>query len=89
MHDTLQQIDLVHRLVGRFPDNLQIARTAADVWSQFASSSRISSLMGAEGLHQIANSASILRTYYQLGIRYITLTHSCKSNLLLKSPSWK
>ena len=33
--------------------------------------------MGAEGLHQIGNSASVLRLYYALGVRYVTLTHTC------------
>lgn len=77
--ETLQQIDLVHRLIARFPTNLRLALSSQDVWQQFRHSklSVISSLLGAEGLHQIANSASIMRMYYSLGVRYITLTHSC------------
>ncbi|MCJ1330996.1 hypothetical protein MMC10_007683 [Thelotrema lepadinum] len=79
VRETLQQIDLVHRLYDRFPSNLAPALTAGDVWHQFhhARTPVVSSLMGAEGLHQIANSASILRLYYALGVRYVTLTHSC------------
>ena len=77
--ETLQQIDLVHRLIARFPSNLRLALTSQDVWNQFHRSKLpiISSLLGAEGLHQIANSASIMRMYYSLGVRYITLTHFC------------
>jgi membrane dipeptidase len=77
--ETLQQIDLVNRLQVKFPYNLQVASTSKDIWHQFHHSKEpvISSLMGAEGLHQIANSASILRLYHTLGVRYITLTHSC------------
>ncbi|KAK8044759.1 hypothetical protein PG993_004783 [Apiospora rasikravindrae] len=79
IHDTLQQIDLVHRLVGAYPTHLAHAYSAADVHREFQSGSRrrISSLLGIEGLHQIGNSVSILRMYYALGVRYATLTHTC------------
>ncbi|PGH27142.1 hypothetical protein AJ80_01098 [Polytolypa hystricis UAMH7299] len=77
VHDTFQQIDLVHRLIKQFPQHLKLASSADDVWENFAKSDRISSMMGVEGLHQIGNSASILRMYHQLGVRYVTLTHFC------------
>jgi membrane dipeptidase len=78
VHDTLQQIDLVHRLAQRFPDHLIAASTTRDVQHNFATyPGRISSLIGIEGLHQIGNSASTLRLYHQLGVRYVTLTHTC------------
>jgi len=77
VHDTIQQIDLVYRLIKEFPDHLQHAFSAGDVRSDFASSGRISSLLGIEGLHQIGNSASILRMYHALGVRYATLSHTC------------
>lgn len=77
LRDTLQQIDLVHRLVNAHPNRLVLADSAADVWREFGESSRISSFLGIEGLHQIANSASVLRLYHRLGVRYATLTHEC------------
>ncbi|RAR10235.1 membrane dipeptidase [Stemphylium lycopersici] len=79
MHQTLQQIDLINRLIDAYPERLQRASSSAEVWSQFAKSkaSSISSLMGVEGLHQIANSGSFLRLIHQMGARYVTLTHSC------------
>ena len=77
VHDTLQQIDLIHRLVKEFPTHLTLVHSSDDVWTNFRRSSTISSLIGIEGLHQIGNSASILRLYYQLGVRYATLTHTC------------
>jgi membrane dipeptidase len=79
VHDTLQQIDLVQRLTERYPTHLRVARTAGDVRSVFRHSKTqaIASLMGIEGLHQIGNSASLLRQYYALGVRYATLTHVC------------
>lgn len=80
VHDTLQQIDVVNRLISAFPRQLQHAYSTEDIWSNFKTSpGRISSLMGAEGLHQIGNSASILRLYHRLGVRYITLTHDCNN----------
>ncbi|PGH32360.1 membrane dipeptidase [[Emmonsia] crescens] len=77
VHDTFQQIDLVHRLAKQFPQHLSLVSSADKVWTNFAHSDTISSLIGVEGLHQIGNSASILRMYHQLGVRYVTLTHSC------------
>ncbi|KAI0526155.1 renal dipeptidase [Xylaria bambusicola] len=79
IHDTLQQIDLVYRLVREFPGYLKHAFTAADVERELndGKSQRVISLMGIEGLHQIGNSASILRMYHSLGVRYATLTHTC------------
>ncbi|KAJ8069771.1 hypothetical protein OCU04_000188 [Sclerotinia nivalis] len=80
IHDTLQQIDLINRLIAAFPSHLQHAFSAADVQSNFKHNRQaVSSLMGAEGLHQIGNSASVLRLYYRLGVRYVSLTHDCNN----------
>jgi len=78
IHDTLQQIDLVHRLIKSFPKSLTIVSSSEEILTNYrAGRPAISSLMGVEGLHQIGNSASILRMYYQLGVRYASLTHTC------------
>lgn len=78
-HDTIQQIDLVYRLIKEYPDYLEQAYSVADVDRIFRAHgpSKISSLMGVEGLHQIGNSASVLRMYHALGVRYASLTHTC------------
>jgi membrane dipeptidase len=70
----LEQIDLVHRLVRRYPDDLEIALTAADV-RRIHGAGRIASLIGAEGGHSIDNSLGVLRQLYAVGVRYMTLTH--------------
>lgn len=72
---TLEQIDLVKRMVARYPDDFEMAYTAADIL-RIEQAHRIASLIGIEGGHQINNSLAGLRQMYELGARYMTLTHS-------------
>jgi membrane dipeptidase len=72
---TLEQIDLVKRMAARYPADLQMAYTAADV-RQIHRAHKIASLIGIEGGHQINNSLGTLRQMYDLGARYMTLTHT-------------
>ena len=72
---TLEQVDLVHRLVGRYADDLALATTADEVEAAMAGG-RIASLMGAEGGQSIGCSLGALRTLHRLGVRYLTLTHN-------------
>jgi membrane dipeptidase len=71
----LEQVDLVHRLAGRYPDDLEIALDAADV-ERIMATGRIASLLGAEGGHAIDSSLAVLRMLQAVGVRYMTLTHN-------------
>ena len=71
----LEQIDIARRVIAKYPDVLQPAFTAQDIWTAHAAG-RIGSLLGAEGGHVIENSLGALRAYYDLGVRYMTLTHN-------------
>lgn len=72
---TLEQIDIVHRMVAANPLAFALASTAADV-RRIARTGRVASLIGVEGGHQIDGRLSVLRQYRALGVAYMTLTHS-------------
>jgi membrane dipeptidase len=71
----LEQIDIARRLIARYPDQLALALTADEV-ERAMKHHRIASLLGMEGGHGIENSLGALRAYYDLGVRYMTLTHN-------------
>jgi membrane dipeptidase len=72
---TLEQIDIVHQMMRKYPETFELALTAADVERIFKSG-KIASMIGMEGGHSIDNSLAALRMFHQLGARYLTLTHS-------------
>ncbi|KAJ3271846.1 hypothetical protein HDV01_006131 [Terramyces sp. JEL0728] len=76
--DTLKQIDLIKRIVDENED-LEFAYSSSDIKRIFKKG-KIASLIGVEGGHQIDDSVEVLRTYYDLGVRYLTLTHFCPTN---------
>ncbi|HEX6136012.1 MAG TPA: dipeptidase [Longimicrobiales bacterium] len=71
----LEQIDIAHRIIQRYPDVFELALTSTDALRIFRGG-RIASMLGMEGGHAIENSLGALRSYYDLGVRYMTLTHS-------------
>jgi len=75
---TVEQIDIVKQMCARYPHDLAMAYTAADVMRAHKAG-RIASLIGVEGGHQINDSLDVLRAYYDLGARYMTLTHSANT----------
>jgi len=74
----LEQIDVIHQIVDKYPEDLMWADTAADIELAF-SKGKVASLVGVESGHAIGSSMSILRTLYSMGARYMTLTHGCNT----------
>ena len=71
----LEQIDIAKRIVAKYPDALSLSLTAADV-RRAKAAGKVGSLLGMEGGHALENSLGALRAYYDLGARYLTLTHN-------------
>jgi membrane dipeptidase len=71
----LEQIDVARRVIARYPDRLAFATTADEVEAAIGAG-RVASLLGIEGGHAIEGSLGALRAYFDLGVRYMTLTHN-------------
>ncbi|KAF8633640.1 hypothetical protein AX15_001327 [Amanita polypyramis BW_CC] len=76
VRDTLEQIDVARSLIDKYPDTFQFAVVSDDIKAAIING-KIASILGVEGGHQLGNSISVLRQYYYLGVRYVTLTHTC------------
>jgi len=75
IRETIEQIDIARRMIDAYPKDLELARTADDV-VRIHKAGRVASMLGVEGGRQIGGSLAALRQYYNLGARYMTLTHN-------------
>ncbi|XP_076376927.1 dipeptidase 1 isoform X2 [Megalopta genalis] len=82
---TLRQIDVIKRLVEKYPNDLQFVTEAKNIEEAWGNG-KIASMIGVEGGHSIDSSLAVLRLYYELGVRYLTLTHICNTPWADASP---
>ncbi|XP_017882674.1 dipeptidase 1-like isoform X2 [Ceratina calcarata] len=75
---TMRQIDVIKRLVVKYSNDMQFVTEAKGIEEAWKNK-KIGSMIGVEGGHSIDSSLAVLRLYYELGARYMTLTHSCNT----------
>ena len=74
---TLDLIDSVYEQVARHPEQMMMAFSAEDiVEARSGQKKKLAALMGIEGGHSLEGDIRLLRDYYRLGVRYMTLTWS-------------
>lgn len=75
VQQTIEQIDVMKRLIARYPADLGFAETGAQLESQMKAG-KVAGMLGIEGGQSIGSSLAVLREMHRLGVRYMTLTHS-------------
>ncbi|KAI5481439.1 glycerone kinase [Pseudohyphozyma bogoriensis] len=78
--DTLEQIDVARLLIEKHSDTFDLVSSASE-WKKSMKKGKIAGMIGVEGAHQLGSSLASIRTYFALGVRYITLSHTCHNAL--------
>jgi len=71
----LEEIDIARQIIEAYPDTFELAQTADDIERIYAAG-KIASLLGMEGGYALYNSLGAMRSFYALGVRYMTLSHN-------------
>lgn len=71
----MEEIDIARQIIKAYPDTFELALTADDIERVFKAG-KIASLLGMEGGYALYNSLGAMRSFYELGVRYMTLTHN-------------
>ncbi|XP_026679557.1 dipeptidase 1, partial [Diaphorina citri] len=73
---TMEQVDVIRRFTELYSDDLKLVTSAQEIRAVHREG-KIASMIGVEGGHSLGNSMAVLRMFYKLGVRYLTLTHAC------------
>lgn len=79
LRDSLEVLDIIKRMIEQHPEHLTYAHSSADIKAAFHDG-KIASLIGMEGTHFLGNSLSTVRLFAEMGVKYLTLTHTCHSS---------
>jgi membrane dipeptidase len=86
----LRMIDSVYETVAKHPNEMVMAYSAEDIRkARIGAHKRVAALIGLEGGHPIEGDMALLRDYYRLGVRYMTLTHSVSTDWAQSSGDYK
>ncbi len=74
VQQTIEQIDVMKRLIAKYPKDLGLAQNSGELEAQMKAG-KIAGMLGIEGGQSIGSSLAVLREMYGMGVRYMTLTH--------------
>ncbi|GAA5923529.1 dipeptidase [Sporobolomyces koalae] len=80
VRDTIEQIDVATLLINKYSDTFELVANA-NQFRRALHRGKIAAMLGVEGGHQLGSTLSTIRAYYTLGVRYITLSHTCHNAL--------